>query len=164
MGDAGSRRQALHPNAPNGWKDILLVLDYADSTLDWTKIVATILGAKYEVEKVNDIPPAQRQVVGRRLANMAAYLTDVVMEGNEFPPPNEAEVVGAIQWAFEGLTLEPPFPEVEHEVIEPTDSDAALDAEQSAAMMSAEEAQIEFGPEEGQTDDDAVETGGGEEA
>jgi hypothetical protein len=81
------------------------------------------------------------------------------MDGQEFPPPTEAEVVGAIQWAFEGFTFEPPFPEVEHEVIEPTD--AALDAEAQAEMMraaEAEQAEIEFGPEEGQPDETTTET------
>jgi hypothetical protein len=147
---------SLHPNAPNGWKDILLVLDYADATLDWTKIIATILSMKYGVGKVNDLAQADRQIVGRRLANLSAYLTDVVMDGQEFPPPNEAEVVGAIQWAFEGFTFEPPFPEVEHEVIEPDESDAALDAEASAEMMraEAEQAEIEFGSEESRPDDE----------
>lgn len=140
----------LHPNAPNGWKDILLVLEYADSALDWPKIIGTILQGKYKVGRVNDLEPGLRQVVGRRMANMAGYLVDVTMEGKEFPPPNEVEVQEAIQWAFEGFTMEPPFPEIVHEgeVVEEGGSDAALSAEAQAEMKAAEGDLPEFGPEE----------------
>lgn len=142
----------LHPNAPNGWKDILMVLEYADPLLDWPKIIATILSGKYRVERVNDLAPNVRQVVGRRMANLAGYLVDVTMEGKEFPPPNEAEVVEAIQWAFEGFTLEPPFPEkpkeeaLEGEVVDEGRSDAALTPEQQEELAEATEVEeIPFG-------------------
>jgi hypothetical protein len=150
--------QVLHPNAPNGWQDILLVFEFVDAGRDWQKIIGALLQAKYGVERVNGLAPSLRQQVGRRMANLAAHLTDVVMEGKEFPPPNDAELVDSIQWAFEGFTFEPPFPEkaaelLEGEVVEEGGSDAALSPEQQEEMQAALETEAEdlpeFGPEGG---------------
>lgn len=125
--DAGA---VLVPGAPAGWKDILDVMEAVDSARDWQQIVASILEVKYKVATVKDLDGEEQSAVGKRTANLAAYLQIHLMEGKEFPPPNDSELVEAIQWAFDGLTLEPPFPEKEA-------GDAALSPEAQAQMKAA---------------------------
>lgn len=158
----------LHPDAPKGWKDILAALQAVDAGIDWTEVVKRILVAVYKVETVRELSEESAQAAGRRLANLAAYLADVVMEKREFPPPSDAEIVAAVAWAFDGLVVEIPESDpaaveaaqeaaaaaaaeapaeaVEGEVIdEGGDSDAALTPELQQELANAEVTDVEFG-------------------
>lgn len=143
--------EVLHPDTPKGWGAIVEWLDYADASVDWPFILKGILLAKYRVDSIRNLG-AQNQVAGRRAANMAGYLRLHVMEGKEFPPPTDDEIIAAIQWAFEGLTLDSiKRRDAEAgEVVDEGDdsSDAALTEEEQEALRNAVDAdvdEIEFG-------------------
>ena len=140
--DPGAR---MHPSAPRNWKEIGLTLSALDSTRDWKALVAEILDAQHGVTRVADLTEEQNVQAGTRMANLAGYLAEVIMEGKEFPPPTSAEISGSVAWAFEGLSLDVTDPEpLQGEEVD-AGTDAALTAEEAAAMAEAEDAQIEFG-------------------
>lgn len=145
--------EILHPDTPKGWRLIMEWLDYVDSTVDWKFLLGGVFSAKYGAASVRDLGE-HYQVASRRAANLAGYLRLHVMEGKEFPPPSEEEIIGAVQWAFENLTLDSVkrLEAEEGEVVdEGKDSDAALTPEEQEAFKNAVEADttdIEFGPEE----------------
>jgi len=139
--------EILHPDTPKGWRVTLEWLDYVDSTVDWPFILRGVFQAKYGVESVADLG-TNNQVAGRRTANLAGFLRLHVMEGQEFPPPSDDQIIEAIQWAFEGLTLD----SVRHKeaeegevVDEGRDTGAALSPEAQKDLLNAEEAEVEFG-------------------
>ena len=149
----------MHPDSPKGWKPILDVLEWVNPALNWPWIVQGIFRGKYGVATVAELGERQQEA-GRRLANLAAYLRDEVLEGKDFPPASDEQVVSAIGWAFEGLHIDlstmPPRPEVEleegleqaleaDEVHDPEETGAALSAEQQAEMDAAAATEIEFG-------------------
>ena len=138
-------------NAPKGWAQILVVLEGIDSSVDWPAVVSLVLDASYGVTRVADLGD-NAQVAGRRLANMSAYLADVVLEGKDFPPPTDDEIRVAIAWAFEGLAVEIPdriertSDEEQKQEEEDPAGDAALSPEQQEAFTAAvEKDEIEFG-------------------
>ena len=132
----------LWPNAPKGWKEIDERLRLLDAGLDWKELVARIFQAAYSAGSVAELP--DQQVAGRRLANLVSYLEEVVMEGREFPPPSDDELVAAVGWAFEGAIVE--IPEPDPGVIEA--AQASLDAAASRAAGVAEVEDIPFGEDE----------------
>lgn len=134
----------MHPDAPKGWKEILDAFEAVDPGRNWRWFVQGILTGKYWVERPQDLGD-DYQDAGRRMANLAGYLQFVVMEGKEFPPPSDEDLVSAVQWAFDGLTIEIIDPPEEGEVVEPEESHAALSAEETAAMAGAIEVEVEFG-------------------
>jgi hypothetical protein len=129
--------EQLWPKAPQGWGQIMERLVALDAGLDWKELVARIWHEAYEVSSVAELGD-RAQVAGRRLANLTAYLEEVVMEGREFPPPSDEELVAAIGWAFDGIVVAIPEPDP-----------AALEAAQAklaeAAQTAADLEQIEFG-------------------
>lgn len=147
--------EILHPDTPKGWRAIMEWLEYVDAGVDWPFLLRGVLQAKYGVESVRDLGESN-QVAGRRAANLAGYLRQHVMEGKEFPPPSDEEIIGAVQWAFEGLTLgdvKRREPLEGEEVEEGRDSDAALTPEEQEQMQAALEADadgIEFGEPDGE--------------
>ena len=140
----------LHPDAPRGWKEILAMMEGVDPSRDWVALVAVILEEAYgHTGKVADLG-AKEVNVGTRMANMIARLQFDLMEGKEFPPPNDSEIEEAILWAH-AVAVSPPYPEkvetVEGEEVEEGGSDAALTPEESAALQAAEGDLPEFGEE-----------------
>ncbi len=139
--------EMLHPLSPAGWKDIDLTLRTLDGARDWTKIVKGILSGKYRAASVKYLGEKERREVGYRLANFAGYLAEVVMQGQEFPPPGDEDVLTAMKWAFEGLTMDLPEEPLEAEVVE--EEESPLSEEQMAAMAREFEGEdVPFGSEE----------------
>lgn len=142
--------EILHPDTPKGWRAIMEWLDFTEASVDWAFVLSGILQAKFGVASVKDLGE-QNQVAGRRAANLAGYLREHVMEGKDFPPPSDDEIVEAIQWAFDGMTLETPLKRkeaIEGEVVDEGGSDAALTPEEQQALKDAVDAdtsEIEFG-------------------
>jgi hypothetical protein len=135
----------LHPDAPKGWKEIDESLRYVHAGLEWKDVVAAIFLEAYGVAAVADLGE-KTQEAGRRLANMAGYLREVVQEGKEFPPPSDDEVVRAIAWAFDGAVVELPEPAVVEE--EPVEEGEFVDASSDVCRCGHEPEEHDPAPDD----------------
>ena len=139
--------EQLHPDAPAGWKDVDEVLRAVDPSREWKQVVAAIFAAVYDASSVADLGE-RSQDAGRRLANFAGYLRDVVTEGRDFPPPSDEQVVAAVAWAFGGVVVELPPAVVEGEVVEGEELSEAALLELDLEALAAASEDIPFGEEQ----------------
>jgi len=117
VGDAEPSRpfdveRDLTPGAPTDTKEIVGLLTGVDNTIDWQEVLSDLTLEVWGVKSWRDLGETERKDFWRRLANAAKRLSDKHPAG-DFPPPEAAEVMDALAWAFQGSAVTVTYLEVE---------------------------------------------------
>lgn len=99
---------SLAKDAPAGWDKIgKLVLELDPTLADWiSEAVLAVYGTPVKEIKSD----TKKSEAGRRIANALARIRDELYGQGDFPPPSVDDYRRVFAWAFNGVTLEGPEP------------------------------------------------------
>jgi hypothetical protein len=124
-------------------------LDGIDPTVDWSRVVADVVLAKYDTATVKDLKPKEFQDFCRRLSNTVQWIFENSDSGGDFPPVDAETIQKGFAYAFSGNAVEVTYLAIEDAEIEEPTEKTPLDAEAAAKVDEAlqKEDDVPFGEE-----------------